>query len=544
MNRLLPVVALTLGFAVSACGNGGTGQAPSSLTYSATAAVYTAGVAISPNQPVTTGGAPERYSISPALPAGLSIAGDTGVISGTPAATSVAVTYLVTATNGGGNASTNLSIAVQRPAAPLIVAAPVTQVVAVDQRVTFSVAATGTGPLAYQWYKAGVALAGETGTSTTTGPVVLGDDDAAYTVVISDNFGGSTTSGPAKIRLQGFIATGSMLTGRQSLAMTRLVNGTVLVTGGIGSSPLRSAELYDPVTGTFSATGGMLDARQDHTSTLLGNGKVLVIGGEGGAGGGTPLLTSELYDPASATFAPSGSMATPRTAHAATVLADGRVLVTGGQWNTAATSILQTAALYDPATGTFTATGSMTVGRYWHTSTLLPGGLVLITGGYGLTGAGLASAELYDPSSGLFTATGDMTSPRYGHSATPLTADGLVLVVGGVGTDLLASAELYDPVSGTFQSTGALNTARQFHSATALPGGKVLVAGGLSSSAPLASAELYDPVLGTFTTTASMVVARHDHAAELLDSGEVLMAGGWVIGGTGLSDAELFSGAP
>jgi hypothetical protein len=544
MNRAIRTASLALAVAISACG-GGNDQAPADLSYSLSPAVYTAGTPITPNAPTVGGGAVSWYRISPTLPDGLSFSANTGVISGTPTVVAATTQYRITASNSGGSASIMVSITVSQPAAPAIVSQPATQVVALDQTASFSVGATGSGALTYQWHRDGAVLAGQTGTSLTTDPITYLDDDAQFVVVVSDSWGGSTASTTAKIRLEGFVATGSMLQARQNFAASRLATGgKVLVTGGLASGPRKSAELYDPATGAFTATGDLLGLREDHTSSLLANGKVLIAGGEGGIGGGTPLATSELYDPDLGIFSVSGSMATARTYHTATVLAGGNVLVTGGQWNVAARAILDTAEVYDADNRAFLPAGSMNVARYWHTATLLPDGKVLIAGGYGLTGAALDRAEIYDPETGLFTETGPMGAARYGHSATLLAADGVVLLAGGFGAGVQASAELYDPGSGTFQSTGDLNFARHFHSATALPGGRVLLAGGITTSEPLSSAELYDPLAGTFTATESMEAERYYHTATLLDSGEVLVVGGWSMSNGGLSTAELFAGAP
>ena len=170
-------------------------------------------------------------------------------------------------------------------------------------------------------------------------------------------------------------------------------------------------------------------------------------------------------------------MAIGREAHAATLLGDGRVLVTGGlnpsgiSWNPIAE-----AEIYDPTSGTFAVVGNMNVARAGHTSTLLPNGKVLITSG-GYINA-LNSAELFDPATGAFTPTGQMTTARTYATAT-LLLSGKVLITGGGN----AAAELYDPVTGTFAPTGTMTTNRIWHTATLLPDGKVLIAGGIPQAA-------------------------------------------------------------
>src|SRR5439155_873663 len=144
--------------------------------------------------------------------------------------------------------------------------------------------------------------------------------------------------------------------------------------------------------------------------------------------------------------------------------------------------------------GTWTATGNLNTARNQHTATLLLNGKVLVTGGNsdGGIAVAIASAELYDPANGTWTATGSLITARFNHTAT-LLPNGKVLVAAGIdGSNNLASAELYDPASGTWTATGTLNTGRFGHTATLLSNGKVLAAGGSNLSSALASAELYD----------------------------------------------------
>jgi hypothetical protein len=162
---------------------------------------------------------------------------------------------------------------------------------------------------------------------------------------------------------------------------------------------LASAELYDPAAGTFAPTGSLTTARDSYAATLLDSGRVLIAGGNGVLG---YLASAELYDPVAGTFTTTGSMTVAQSSHTATLLGNGKVLIAGGLTYTGTNQVfLASAELYNPPpAGTFTVTGSMTVGRVFPTATLLPNGHVLIAGGCGLSDASscgiLASAELYE----------------------------------------------------------------------------------------------------------------------------------------------------
>jgi len=165
----------------------------------------------------------------------------------------------------------------------------------------------------------------------------------------------------------------------------------VLVTGGLYSM-LRSAELYDPSTETWTATGSLVngnDAHQDST-VRLNDGRVLVAGGGNCCGGGT-YNSAELYEPGTGTFQLTGSLGQARKFATLTLLADGKALAVGGRTDAA---LVGTAETYDPGVGTWSAAGSLGEARYVHRATLLSNGDVLVAGGFDFVAA-LASAEIY-----------------------------------------------------------------------------------------------------------------------------------------------------
>jgi len=305
-----------------------------------------------------------------------------------------------------------------------------------------------------------------------------------------------------------FSATGTPCIARELHTATLLMNGKVLIAGGtrfsgyptwLPATPI--AELYDPASRSFAITGPMQAARTEHTATLLADGRVLIAGGSTSV---DPLASTEIYDPAAGTFVASASMSSPRSNHTATMLPSGEVLIVGGENGVGA---LASAELYDPGTNTFRSTGSMTTPRSGHSATLLANGKVLIAGGVSsqIFADGtlspstdpLATAELYDPATGYFSLTGTMTTSRIAHTATLLPNEN-VLITGGytdwvnpAGYQSLNDAEIYDPMSGSFTSTDPMLASRFWHSATPLQDGSVLIAGGISADLPLASAEIY-----------------------------------------------------
>ncbi len=291
---------------------------------------------------------------------------------------------------------------------------------------------------------------------------------------------------------------------------------------------------------TFAPTGSMSVRRTGATATVLEDGDVLV------AGGGT--ASAEIYHPGTGSWTATASMSTARSDATATLLQNGNVLMAGGCCAVGHPDAGQTSAeIYDPTTGAWSSTGSLTVGRSGATATLLQNGDVLVAGGscngrgYGCDAGSylvnLKSAELYDPSKGVWSPTGSMSVGRQFQTAT-LLQNGDVLVTGGFNgcdddfcTDL-SSAELYDPITGRWLPTARMKVPREQQTATLLANGDVLVAGGLNEgggggiSSAYASAEIYNPIFGRWSPAASMSQPRFGQTATLLQSGWVLVTGG------------------
>ena len=265
----------------------------------------------------------------------------------------------------------------------------------------------------------------------------------------------------------------------------------------------------------------------------------MVVGGQ--ADNGYPSGDNETFDPSSGAWNYTYSLPSiGLVSHTTTLLPGGKLLVAGGSSGRVAAITL----LYDwpdgTWEGTWSTTGALTAARDQHTTTLLPNGKVLAVGGAG-TSSPLSNSDLYDPASGIWTATGSLHDARQWHTATLLT-NGQVLAAGGSGgSGPLASAESYNPASGTWARTNSLQAARFFHTATLLANGKVLAAGGGGNSGFVASAELFDPASGAWTTTGSLNTNRSSHTATLLPNGQVLVAGGW--NGSPMASSELYNPA-
>ncbi|HUP69600.1 MAG TPA: kelch repeat-containing protein [Acidimicrobiales bacterium] len=382
--------------------------------------------------------------------------------------------------------------------------------------------------------------------------------------------------------------------------------GNILVVGGsTGDGALSSAELYDPQSGSWRATAPLMTKRLSHVAALLDGpqcegpvtpmycGKVLVAGGADVEGGRSTraLSSTELYDPATGTWFPSGRLVTGRSGFAAAVLTDGRLLVVGGLvpggpgrngallggaagedvqsagigiGNVPPGAVTPTAEMYDPETGMWSSCstaksspscpGPLAVGRFAHSATVLEDGRVLVAGGSvhaGLERAqGCGAVPSSDPSDACFPKI--VLAPVADSDPTDAVPPGPT-----------AAVELFDPSTGRWTAGDQMHASRMGHSATVLPDGRVLVAGHgfpfnqiLKVPDPVASAELFDPVKGTWSETTPMGVARGVQTATVLGGaecrapsppsycGSVLVAGGMTTSTAATDTAEIYTEGP
>ena len=294
-------------------------------------------------------------------------------------------------------------------------------------------------------------------------------------------------------------------------SVAALLSGGFLLAGSGLNAPvgaLRSVvtQLFDPAAPGLTPVGDVpTRGIFNRTATSLSDGGALLTGGLVGAT--NPVTASaDRYDSADQKWHAIGQMLDVRVGHTATPLRDGRVLIAGGLTccqvpNPSAEFYASTAEIYDPATDTFTPTGSMSSARGNHAAALLPDGRVLISGGDGNDPAAPPlGTEIFDPASGLFSSAGDLQAARDSHSAVTLT-DGRVLVIGGevppelarrVGVGVSAT-EIFDPANGRWSAGPALDPAFYTATVTMLSNGKVLVFGGQDAAgSPQAAAALFE----------------------------------------------------
>ena len=364
-----------------------------------------------------------------------------------------------------------------------------------------------------------------TGTPTTL------QREAGY-VVTASRAGGSAQT-PLRITVTGrgaWTTVPTIPTPRHYATLSRLPDGRQLLAGGFSAGgPSDAADIYNPATNTWSAAAPMLLSRSDPMAVVLGDGRVLVFGGEDA--GLNALAHAELYDPAANTWTATGSMNHARVRPTAHRLSNGKVLVAGGYSRTGGPiSFLNTAEVYDPATGLWTVLPTpLSTARAQHAAQLLPGGTeLLILGGVNSSGF-VTTAERY-------AVDGSATTPlAYGVSGNVHVSvrldDGSVLVMSEGST----TARRFDPATSTW-TTSTMGATRSLPTMTLLVDGRVLLAGGSN----LNTAEIYNPDHNVWTTAASMTSMRRSAAAALLDDGRVLLVSGFA-GVAEVNATEVFA---
>jgi hypothetical protein len=313
-----------------------------------------------------------------------------------------------------------------------------------------------------------------------------------------------------------------------------LPNGNGLLTGGYfgGLGQISNwATLYNPVTNTWTTTTSMKYKRHSHTGTLLADGSALVVGG--GVWNGVSYTfapKAETYKPATKTWTATGAMITPRFGQTATLLADGRVLVTGGAnfYYPRNNRIGYTASaeIYNPQTRAWSSAGSMSMARVGHSATLLSNGKVLVAGGSGINYS-TSSTEIFDPTTGVWSSGPSMQLVNGGNTAG-LLADGRVLVVGF--NAYAPAAEIYDPSMGQWSAAA---TPASMGPLARLPNGNFMLVA--PSPAPCL---IYDSATDAWSPTGALNYYRAYGSLETLATGQVLLAGGSPTGSYG---GELYN---
>jgi len=335
--------------------------------------------------------------------------------------------------------------------------------------------------------------------------------------------------------------TGSLTQGRNLHTATLLADNRVMVIGGFdGVNRLASCEIYDPATGEWSLAASLAEPRCFHTATLLLDGRILVAGGAGSDS--KSLVWTELYDPDTDSWSPINYdrdldldptwLEHGRKHHAATRLADGRVLLTGGFNSYYVSDItglpglyLRSYEIFDPTTNDCILPGfdRLLNKRYCHTSTLLNNGRVLLVGGYNRTDTYHEYCELYCPQPDTCLAATPIPVGRMQHTAHKLR-DGRVLVIAGKNAmnGFTRDCKIYDPDSGTWTATGSMRQPRSGMTTAILDQERILASGNLYSM----STEIFDVINGTWDFGPDMVGYRQYHTMTSIADGVVLIVGG------------------
>jgi len=557
---------------------------PAGLVYSMSTAAYRVGEPISANRPSVSGGAVNRYSVSPQLPAGLSIDAGSGIISGTPSAVTDRAVYTVTAQNAAGSATARLELEVGAALAPpsglsYQEGAPTYPT---GQAISANAPSSSGGPISN--YSVAPALpAGlsiDRVTGIITGIPTAAASQAVYTVTGSNSAGATTVALQITVTFVP-IAPTSLAYG--SAKATYFVGDPAVpnlasIVGGTGAtftvSPALPAGLsINAQTGAISGTPSAQQAKRTYTVTagneagsvqaqvdlevvqhdtwaagfpmpaatygaqlvLLRDGRVLAAGGYTASG---ETSNAAIFDPDTSQWVAVAPMLFARANHQAVLLSDGRVLVAGG--TTTGGSGTFRSEIFDPSTLTWQATGSLAASRYHFKAVAMPNGRVWALPGNFQSNAWVTSVESFDPATNLWTELSVVLQRARSRYAAQLLADGSgVLLVGGSNVAPVTESE-FVPIDGTSPAVAAPTpVSAPIAHAVRLPGGKILVA----DSSGGTNTWIFDPGSSAWTTIAT----QHEHAGSpgsllLLPSGKAYNSGG-AVGGMPSLTADVFDPA-
>lgn len=283
-----------------------------------------------------------------------------------------------------------------------------------------------------------------------------------------------------------FVSAGKMTEPRFVHAMNLLSDGRVLVTAGFSKAGqfLQTSEFFDGTT--FVKGQNLVENRDNQRTVNLSSGKVFIEGGDNEKAG--YIASSEIFDPKSNTFFSGPTLPTDRAMDTITRLSDGKVLMAGGMKIIDFKQVfLKDTVVYDEKTNTVAAGPQLKSSRKQHKAVMLADGRVLFTGGMNESGV-LSSSEIYKK--GKISKAANMGMGRSEHCSV-LLSSGKVLIAGGyTGKDYSNTTEIFDPKTEKFSKGPDLITGRTFHTCTVLRDGSVLVAGGSNRSGAIKAAEL------------------------------------------------------
>ena len=344
--------------------------------------------------------------------------------------------------------------------------------------------------------------------------------------------------------------TGPMIDGRMQPGQTVLKDGRVLLVGGAAGPDLNilnTAEIFDPATRRFTEVPAtMSEARRSiYTIVTMNDGRVLIAGGRNfdnpNMPGAKVHASAEIFDPATNTFTPTGSMNVARNMFFAVLLDDGRVLIAGGGDNSggAGSMAFDTAEIYDPATGTFKLLESrMSVPRQYHNIVKLLDGTVLLVGGSRGPGLknGNTKVDRFDPATETFTYVGDTHAPVGCNACASVLRDGRVILSGSYDDTVSPAvtgndADIYDPDTNSFTKiTGPAHGQTDILSVRLLDG-NVMSPIGLNGKSQVSTATfLFRPDTNDFVFADSLAFQRTPAYPLLLNDGRVIIIGGYTIG--------------